>query len=236
MKNSRKTAIAIMVLAAVLAFGLYGTEYSTSAQSQNLSATLSEYIFHDDVEAEVIETKKIGNHLLVLFTDQRYKNFMGLAVFKQGLNLRWRPMSANYGNSITIEAFPLAIGKQDYVAICGVNCDPGVAVYEYITTDPNPEILYANRVSGSNFIDIYESKPGYWPKLRLLDADGKDISTALRKLHTTGQTGPSAAVGTAEEFMINIFCLLIILLGFAIARFCWTLEPQNIFTEESVEK
>ncbi len=159
MKNSRKTAIAIMVLAAVLAFGLYGTEYSTSAQSQNLSATLSEYIFHDDVEAEVIETKKIGNHLLVLFTDQRYKNFMGLAVFKQGLNLRWRPMSANYGNSITIEAFPLAIGKQDYVAICGVNCDPGVAVYEYITTDPNPEILYANRVSGSNFIDIYESKP-----------------------------------------------------------------------------
>ncbi|WP_425807532.1 hypothetical protein ACHOLT_09440 [Desulfitobacterium sp. Sab5] len=225
MNKYRKIAIAIIVLTVILAFWLYGTEYSSSAEPQKISETLTDYLFNDDVQVTVIQTEKIDNRMLVSFTDKRYENFMGLAVFKRGLNLRWLPLSANYSSGISVEAHPFTIGSKDYVAIYGINCVPNITYYEYVTTDSNPEILYSNSVSESNFIDIYEFKTGYWPKLRLFDSVGNDLAPELRKSRVN-QNIPSVGVGTAEDFMINVFCLFILLIGFAIARFFWIFKPE----------
>lgn len=215
-----------MCLSVLLSVWLYGTEYSTSDEPQKISKTLTDYIFKEDVQVSVVESKKLGNRMLVSFTDKRYEKFMGLAVFKRGLNMRWLPLSANYGSDISVGAHHFSIGSNDYVAIYGINSMPNMTAYEYVTTDSNPEKLYSNSVIESNFIDIYESKPGYWPKLRLLDSDGNDLVPELRK-SLINQNAPSVGIGTAEVFMINVYCLLILLIGFAIARFFWKLQPQS---------
>ena len=112
------------------------------------------------------------------------------------------------------------------MAIYGINGTPDMATYEYVTTDTNPVILYSNSISEPNFIDIYESKPGYWPKIRILDTDGNDQAPELRK-SLGNQKLSSSGVGTAEVFMIDVFCILILLIGFVIARFFWTLQPHS---------
>jgi hypothetical protein len=146
--------------------------------------------------------------------------FISEARFKRGLNLRWRPIRANYKGSISIEAFPISMAGKDYVAICAVNCDPRVTAYEYVTTDSKPVILYSNNISEPDFMDIYEAKKGYWPQLRLIDAEGNDIAPELRKLRDAAvRTMPSAGVGTAELFMIDVFCILLLLIGYIIARY-----------------
>jgi len=100
MNTNKKIAVVVMALSVILAVFLYGTEYSSSADPEQLADTLTEYIFGDDIKVQVVQTKRIDNHMMVLFTDTRYDNFLGLARLKRGLNLRWRPIAANYGNGI----------------------------------------------------------------------------------------------------------------------------------------
>ena len=242
MNTNRKIAVAIMVLSVILAAWLYGTEYYTSSNPDKIEDTLTAYISGDDIrtgtgsspqlfvfhdlKAEVVQTKKIGNSMIVLFTDGKLDNFLGLARFKRGLNFKWRPIAANYGPGVGgSRDFSFTIGKKRYVAICGVNIDPRVVYYEYVTTDANPVVLHSNTVSEPSFMDIYEFETGYWPTLRLIDSSGNDIAPELHKLHD--QSAPSAGVGTAELFMINVFCGLILFVGYIIARYYWTSEPQS---------
>lgn len=226
MNTNKKIAVVVMALSVILAVFLYGTEYSSSADPEQLADTLTEYIFGDDIKVQVVQTKRIDNHMLVLFTDERYDNFLGLARLKGGLNLRWRPIAANYGNGIGgSRAFRFTIGQERYVAICAVNIDPRIKSYEYVTTDANEVVLHSNTVSEPSFMDIYELEPGYWPRLRLTDSSGSDLAPELWALRD--KTVPSAGVGTAEQFMINVFCLLVLFIGFIIARYYWTLSPQR---------
>jgi hypothetical protein len=227
MNKHRKIAIVIMILSMVIAFWLYGMEYSTSSDPQEISETLTEYIFNDDVQVQFVQKKIIRNHMLVLFTDERYENFIGFAVFKRGLNFRWRAISANYGSSISIKAFSIDISNDNYVAICGLNIDPRVLSYECVINDSNQVIIHSNKVSDSSFIDIYENKSAYWYDFRLIDSSGSDMTTELlKKIQPYDRTVPNAGVGTAETFVIDIICSLILIIGFIIARYYWTFKPK----------
>lgn len=84
MNTNKKIAVVVMVLTVILAVFLYGTEYSSSADPEQLADTLTEYIFGDDIKVQVVQTKRIDNYMMVLFTDTRYDNFLGLARLKGG--------------------------------------------------------------------------------------------------------------------------------------------------------
>lgn len=137
-------ASVIMILTIILTIWIYGKEYSANDNPESLSETITEYIFNDDVNAQVVHIKKIGNRMLVSFTDNRYKDLIGLAVFKRGINFRWLPLRANFGSSITVKAFDYVV--DDYCVICGINTDSNVVAYEFVTTDSNHRVLYANDV------------------------------------------------------------------------------------------
>lgn len=228
MNKYRKIAIVIMAISVILTFWLYGSEFSTHNDVKDIANILSEYIFNDDVQASVVKTKIINNHMVVLFTDERFENFIGLAVFQRGLNLRWRPIRANYGSSITMDHFRFTLGNKDYVFICGVDCDSRIRAYEYVTTDSNPTVIYSNVVSDRNFIDVYDYEIGYWPELRLIDSYGNDIARELHKIRQeTYKNIPSGSVGTAELFMIYVFCFIILSIGYVIARYYWTFISKS---------
>lgn len=68
-------------------------------------------------------------------------------------------------------------------------------------------------------MDIYKLHHGYFPKLRLLNSDGEDIAHVLRKFRD--ESVPHSGIGTAEVFMIDIVCIIILIIGYIIARYYW---------------
>ncbi len=106
MNKDRIISIGCIIVTLVVTMLLYGTEYSYSNNNSDLSfaietlATSTESSFLSippDFKAEVFKTEKsTGNNLVAYFTSKDNPEYIGEAVFKRGLNFKYRIKSVNY--------------------------------------------------------------------------------------------------------------------------------------------
>ena len=221
MKLTKRRILSIVIAAVTLiATGAYYTMvYHYTAKPESLTEALTEYT---GMPVEIAGIEEAGNRLFVLFKDPGGGPMMGYALFDRGMNTLYRPVSAGYGNSIGVEVYPFTASGKRKVAVCGANADPRAVAYEVITVDEEPpQVVFSGEIAERDFVDIYEhpKTEGLWRGLRLLDADGNDLAP---ELYASGMAdGPGTGIGTAELFMTDIFCILILLVGFVVAKYFW---------------
>ena len=217
MTRDKILRIIIMTVAILLALMMYGTEYSISNNVTAIEEGISEFIEYD---VKVIRMEKVDNTIFVYFADQSNNN-IGYTVLYRGLNFRYQIRKANYGSRdrvIYIREFKTYRNK--YWAVYGTNFDEKI---DKIVFDDEYGTIELNDLGNmSEILSIVESKnefPGTSVifKYRLIDIGGNDITKDMRSyISDSGINGFGR--GKAELFLLNVFCLAILLVGFWIAR------------------
>jgi len=245
----RITAIAIILIALAFAFSIY-MELDNPAinHPKSLEKSISNYIFTTDVQAKVVQADKRDGHLFVTFKDERYPNFMGIAIFQREADLFWHPVNASYGNELSVATYHYYSNEYIYdeannsyypdkmiAVIYGVNVDPRIAYYE--GRHPGQEDFYKNNITSSNFIDYYEGEL-YVYDLDLLDKDGNNIKLDLKM--EADNSGPGGFISSSRSVFGNIWVYFIILvMASAIASLFWDGNPnpiRGLKKEEEAEK
>ena len=193
------TAIVLMlVVIAIIVPACIESDYSAFNTPKSLEKSISKYIDDHDVHAKVVQTKQIEKDLVVTFTDDRYPNFMGIAIFQKGTNLMWHPAVVTYGNKPYVDTYYYRSYTEDgkiRIIVYGTDVDPRIASItgEHYEKEPSFNL----RVTEPSFIEMYEiDNPLYL--LGFFDADGNDITLEILKEYDI--SGPEA-----NWFLPNLF-------------------------------
>lgn len=219
---NKLVSIIILLVTFGLIYWYYGETYSFSANSDELSDAISDYIFNEDVKAEVELIHKENDKMYVLFTDSRYgNNFMGLARLKHGWNGKYVLCDANYGTGYPISKYFFADGDGTFT-IYGLLPDERAVRYEYANTGLNSskQTEYSGDIFNKVFIQVCRKGEPDWMGLHLYDNVGKDITKSYSS--TRINDAPEGATATAELFMVNFRCGFIMFFGLLLAFIYWS--------------
>ena len=234
-------AVLCIALTLVLSYLLYASEFHYSINKDELSLAITEFAdpFRNPVDAYVLETKEIDSTLFVSFKDQSNPNMYGIAEFSKGINQRYRIMRmqkelSEY--SSVIEAYPVDIKDEQYVAVSGYNLSEEIGYYglDYATYS-EPGQLSKNRVMKSvkfevqnpqflefysveELIDLLENtsdetlQNAYLVSTSIYDTEGVEITENYRIMED-GIQDMGSVTGKAELFLLYFFIAVIIVLG-----------------------
>ncbi len=226
-KFNKILSIIILIITVGLMYLYYEDTYSISSNSDELGNAISDYIFTENLKAEVVLIQKENNWMYVLFTDKRYGNsFKGLARLKRGWNRKYTIYGADYGSGYPVSHYFFANGEEKFV-IYGMFPDENAVRYEYINTGLTYKNLaeYSGAITNKAFIQVCNNGEPDWEGIHLYDSMGKNITKDYND--TRINNTPTASVATAELFMVNIICGFIFIVGFAISFLCWRTKKEN---------
>ncbi len=219
--KSKIISIIILLTTFVLIYLYYGGIYRFSANSEELGGAISDYIFNEDVKAEVEFIHKENGWLYVLFTDNRYGNsFQGLARLKRGWNGKYTIFDANYDSGYPVSQYFFADGKGTF-AIYGLFPDDRAVRFEYENTGLTSlkQTEYSGIISNKALIQICSNGEPDWMGLHLYDSKGKDITNSYSSTRING--APKGTTATAESFIVYYSCGFIFVFGFLLAFLFW---------------
>lgn len=203
----------VLLLTLILTYTTYTDSYHLTEDEVELEQAISDYIPNQEVNAKVELVQKINDWMYVIYSDNRYDDcFMGMALLKRGFNGRYIIRSTQYGSAIPIH-LDKNVGNVNQVIIYGMIQDGRAVRYEYAKSiqDLYYEVMYKGNIDQKTFFHIQENK-GYWMTgFRLFDAQGMDITDDY--LSKQRKDSPSGSVTTAEIFMIDVECIMILFLG-----------------------
>ncbi len=235
-----------IIIAIVLSYLIYASEYKFTNDKDDLSAAITEYTSNGrySVEAYVLETKEVDSVLIAFFKDKSNADVYGFARLSKGFNQKYRLIRANFSPSkytSLVKAYEFETSKGVYYAIGGHNLDSNVTAYglefkygDFDNTDNSQWVQYD--ISNSQFIDLHKKSsiqnllsmdfvendfylnPFH---VALLDSEGQDITEEYKKVDPQNSTW-SAGTGTAELFMINVFMAIVLIFGLIMARYFLT--------------
>lgn len=239
-------AILSIVLALVLSYLLYASEYGFTLDHGDLSAGITE--FEPSVDAYVLETKEVEGVLIVSFKDQSTANVYGIAEFIKGFNQKYRIVrthvrAADY--SSVVQIYPIEIKKERYIAVSGYNLSDEIMYYglDYSTYE-NPGYLSENRVRESvkfevknpQFLEIYRAEEldnrltnrvehtlsnYHLTATSVYDEAGLEITENFRIVENTNQS-TGFGTGKAELFLLYIYIAIVLGLGIVCTRYFLT--------------
>jgi hypothetical protein len=224
-KDKYRKNIILTVAILLITFGLiylyYGDTYEFTVDSDKLEDAVGNYIFNDDVNAEVELIQQERGWMYVVFTDSQYGNsFKGLARLKRGWNGKYVLYDANYGSGYPVSQY-LFRNDNSKVAIYGLIPDNRAVRYEYVKTGSvsGGQVVYAGEISQKAFVQVCDNSNIYLMSLHLYDTTGKDITESY--IQTESSNAPNAGIGTAELFMVDFVCGFILLCGSLLSISCW---------------
>ncbi|MGS0763434.1 zf-HC2 domain-containing protein [Syntrophomonas curvata] len=250
-KRTRLLAAALcVVLTLVLSYLIYASEYKFTNDKSSLAAAVTEFTapFKNPVDAYVLETKEVDGRLVASFKDQADTDVYGMAVLMKGFNQKYRIVRAQVKSSdysSVVQMYPVEIKDERYVAVSGYNLSDEI---EYYGLDYNayssPGYLSEDRVRKSikfkvknpQFLEIYhaeeldslfEKSAGdtlYNPHLvttSMYDADGREITEKFINQEGAGDR-VSSGIGKAELFMLYVFIMIVMGLGYIFTRYFLT--------------
>lgn len=250
-KRTRLLAAALCVaLTLVFSYLIYASEYKFTNDKSNLAAAITEFTapFKNPVDAYVLETKEIDGVLVASFKDQARTNVNGLAVLVKGFNQKYRIVRAQIRSSdysSVVQMFPVEINSERYIAVSGYNLSGEVKYYGldynaylspgYLSEDRVREAIKFE-VKNPQFLELYHEEELnslfeksardnlYNPHLvttSMYDADGREITEKFINQEGTGDR-VSSGIGKAELFMLYVFIILVMGLGYIFTRYFLT--------------
>lgn len=239
MIRDRFPTIITITITILLAVTVYSLEFNVFNTESSLMSSTKKYIHNFEegkkYEPKYVLSQKIGSQMIVVFSDNKYENFMGAVVFQQGITGLWRPIKAQYETGPIIQSISTNenSGKNVYTAYFSANCPSEVKSYKIegnIYSDKQKEYINNNsvkkKITASKFIDLFR-QDGF-AELSLYDKDG--IVLSKEKYLAINQQYPNVAIGSAELGLINIFCFIIIAIGGYIAWLFTKKKMQRVFS------
>lgn len=249
-KRTRVLAAGLcIVLALVLSYLLYHSEYHYTVDKGDLSVAVTEFIapFDPNFEAYVLETQAVGNTLVAFFKEQTHKDDYGVAVLSKGLNQKYRMLRTQIkpsNFSSVIKIFPLEIKNQHYYAVGGYNLSGDIHFYgldydAYMNPGYNSEDRVRQsirfEVKNPQFLDIYPSDEldervvressevlydYHLIEASLYDVSGDEITENFRNEYQDHRGGSGA--GKAELFLLYVYIAIVLGLGIIMTRYFLT--------------
>ncbi len=216
-KDTKLIPVLILSVTLILTFLIYGDTYHLTEEPEVLEAAISDYIWNHDVKAEVKLIHKENDWMYVIYSDSRYGDcFMGMAWLKRGWNGRYVIRITQYGSGPVV-GMDLKPDNKNQVIIYGLVQDGRAVRYEYARSvhDVYYEVMYKGNIDQEAFLHIQENKGNWMTQFSLFDADGQDITDSY--LNRQRKDAPSGATSTAELFMVNVYCIFILLVGTGLA-------------------
>jgi hypothetical protein len=221
-KGTKNKILAVVIL--LISLGLicifYGDTYNLTVNSDKLAGAINDYIFNDDVNAEVELIQQENGWMYVVFTDSQYGNgFKGLARLKLGWNGNYVLYDANYGLGYPVSQYSFRNDNSKF-AIYGLIPDGRAVRYAYVKTGSVSEqqVVYSGEISKKVFVQVCDNVSTDMMGLHLYDTTGSDITESY---NNTNNNAPNAGIGTAELFVVDFVCGFILLLGVLLAFGCW---------------
>lgn len=214
----RKIAqISTLLVSFVLSLLLYSSEYNISNTEEDIESSISEFIGAD---ISINRMEKIDNTMFVYYSDGT-NDYIGYTVLYRGLNFKYQIRNANYGTRnrvLYINEFKTLRGK--YWSVYGTNYDNLISTISFMGVEK--EIRFENVEHEDEILLFHKSKNDSNGlatvfEYSMFDNKSKDITEEMRT-YITAQKSSGSAKGKAELFLLNIFCLSIILIGIIVSR------------------
>ncbi|MDN5353092.1 MAG: hypothetical protein PWQ12_2013 [Clostridiales bacterium] len=217
-------AVLSAVITLLCLFGLYNMAFSIDVtNTRSLEASIDEYFFSDGVDANIIESQRVGNQLIVFFEREGYAGHYGLATLEAGIFGKYRFLSANLDDWPLYE-YTFGNGKK-YLLLYGINDLQGVATYAiYPSDDTAAQPIYQGVVESTPFLRIIkpENAERYVGKqfVHYYDANGNEISVNTL-WHEVPQPdeGRTPGVGSAELGLIYVNLVIVLIVGIVFVRY-----------------
>lgn len=211
-----------MVISILLAFLLYSSEYNIKPEQSDIEMGIEEFL---DKDVTIVDFKEVDNTMAVYYT-LGTNDSIGFTALHKGINARYQIRSASYNSrnrAIQGESFKTKSG--DYLAVIGTNYEGKIASLNFKTytgqtfsenVQDQSEILMVFKTESATNIEDYQ----------LYDIDGQDITEEMKQYLTT-RASMGTGVGKAELFMLNIYCIIIVLIGYGISRLFKDVESKK---------
>lgn len=213
MINRKVIRIFILIFFIFLAYQLYRTEYNIIPNEVGIERAIEEYL---DKDITILNLKKVDNTIAVYY-DFGTNDSSGFTVLYRGINFRYQIRSAGYGSRNTIitgERFET--NKGNYLAIIGRNYNNKATYFKFETY--NGEAFIGNISDIKDFLIPFKvQSETYVENYSLHDNQDNDITNEMKK-YLTSNSSYAATKAKAELFLLNIFCGIIILIGYAFSN------------------
>lgn len=216
-KDTKLIPVLILMVAITLTFLIYRGTYHLTEEPDQLAAAISDYLQDQAVNAEVKLVHKEDDWMYVIFSDSRYGDcFMGMALLNRGWNGRYVIRSAEYGSGPVVN-MSIKPDNKNKVIIYGLIRDGRAVRYEYARSiqDVFYEVMYKGNIDQEAFLHEQENKGNWLTHLQLFDGDGNDITDSY--LSRQRKDAPGGTTVTAEMFMVDVYCIFILLVGLGLA-------------------
>lgn len=219
--NKKMITIVILLITFGVTYLIYQDTYNLNIKADKLALAINDYIFSDDVNAEIQLIHKEKDWAYVVFTDSRHGNiFMGMVRLKHGWNGKYVLYDANYGMGYPVSRYQFRDNHNKF-AVYGFIPDDRAKRYEYISSVPasKGEVKLSGDIAQKAFVQIYDHINDDLLRLKLYDSTGNDI-TETYSIEGINNS-PTGSVSTAELFMVDFICGFVLFLGILLAFTCW---------------
>lgn len=229
MNKNRLIAGIITLLTILSIYQLYNSEYNIRNKDSEIERAIMEFTtpFENSPGVEnpvVISKKEVEENLLVFYSDKNIEELLGFTYLKKGVNGKYQIRSTNYGPSnIDIEAYSFETSKNNYIAVGGKEYSKNISSYKLFKW--KDELIAEDEVYGNTFLKIYEVSEEVFPVIKVFNDTGTDIT---RELWNNFENIPSGGVGKAELFMLNVYIIIILIIGFVISKYFWKKDMSNV--------
>jgi hypothetical protein len=168
----------------------------------------------------IIDKINVDNNILVYYRDEAVEGVFGFTLLWKGINGKYQIRNTNYGRTYCyVDGYPFLTSKGNYVAIGGSGYNERIANYKAWLR--GSEELLSNEVDGNNFLDIYRVKDKAFPSIDVFDVNDNNIT---KELWNDFNGVLSRGVAKVELFMLYVFIVIILGIGFLISKFFWQIE------------
>ena len=213
MIKRRIVRIFILVFSIFLAYLLYSTEYNIKPNMADIERAIEEFIESDIRILKIIE---VDNTIAVNY-DFGGNDRSGFTALYRGINFKYQIRSAGYGaRNTVVKGVPFKTNKGDYIAVYGRNYNKNASSFKIKTytnevftgkIDGVKDFLIPFKIKNETIIDNYY----------LYDDENNDITDEM-KMYLTSNFSFGTSKGKAELFLLNVFCGIIILVGYLISN------------------
>lgn len=204
---------------------VYNSEYNIRPEVIDIERGIEVFLERD---VTVIKTTEIDNKIFVYYIVGN-NNRIGSTVLYRGINLKYQIRSAGWGTRNRVlkgKAFE-SRGKK-YLAVMGTNYDLMIDEID-IKTIAGEE--FNSKIQGeSEILEIFKTEvETYIDEYTLYDKNGRDITADMDRNLTT-EKGRSSGKGKAELFMLYVYCVAVLILGFGMASLIKDKDTKNLDT------
>lgn len=220
------SAVLSVILTLFCMYGLYSMEFSVDVtDTAAFEAAIDEYFFTESVDADIIESHKVGNRLIVFFEREGYSGHYGTAILEPGFFGKYRFTSANLSTWSLYNLTTMDSGGKHYLILFGIYEPAGAAEYAvYPSDDTSQPPIYRGTAEKAPFFRVIETEESghysVFEAVHYYDADGNEIDrNNLWDEAPEAAEGTAPGVGSAELFLVYVYMIIALLLGVTSVRY-----------------